>query len=79
MSDFGTFEKTVQCALKINSCLKSSIRGREEADMKYHQSCAFRSTLKLPFCFITLEVKKDTKIKFQKLIDLYFFYRILDF
>ena len=49
MSDFGTFEKTVQCTLKINSCLKSSIRGREEADMKYHQSCAFRSTLKLLF------------------------------
>ena len=43
------------------------------------------SILRLPFysqitfCFITLEVKKDTKIKFQKLIDLYFFYKILSF
>ena len=49
MSHFGTVKKTVQCALKINSGLKSLIRGREEADMKYHQSCAFRSSLKLLF------------------------------
>ena len=49
MSHFGTVKKTVQCALKINSGLKSLIWGREEADIKYHQSCAFLSTLKLLF------------------------------
>ena len=43
MSHFGTEKKTVQTGLK------SLIRGREEADMKYHQSCAFCSSLKLLF------------------------------
>ena len=33
---FRNRKKTVQCALKINSGLKSLIRGREEVDMKYH-------------------------------------------
>ena len=55
MSDFGTVKKTVQCALKINNGLKSLIRGREEVDMKYHQSRAFLSKLKLLFALYLLK------------------------
>ena len=52
---FRNRKKTVQCALKINSGLKSLIRGREEVDMKYHQSRAFLSKLKLLFALYLLK------------------------
>ena len=77
MSDFRTVKKTVQCALKINSGLKSLIQGREEVAASSISRLPFYS--QITFCFITLEGKKDTKIKFQKLIELDFFYKILHF
>ena len=69
MSDFGTVQNYTVCI--VNQDWKSSITWQDEADMRFHQSRTFRSTLNSFFCFISSEVIS----KFQKLIDLYFFIR----
>ena len=65
MSDFGTVQNYTVCI--VNQDWKSSITCQDEADMRFHQSRTFRSTLNSFFCFISSEVIS----KFQ-LISIFF-------